>query len=183
MRFPTPADRPKLQHPDTAHGITVGEGSLVQVIGFIIEAHYSDVRSGDSVNCDIPGEPTNDIHIALGHTLDAPECTSITAEIIPHFRPHAWTGLAALHRPDVLTLRQQARLDRPVRLTGQLMFDASHQPCTSGVPAANAPARMSAWEVHPVYRIDVCGETSLEACAASAAAWTPLNQWFAVPSR
>jgi len=99
--IPTPADRPKLQHPDTTHGIGVGEGSLVQFVGFLIEAHYSDVLSGESVNCDLPGEPTNDIHVAIGPQLDAPECESITAEIIPHFRPHAWTMLASLNGPTV----------------------------------------------------------------------------------
>ena len=83
--IPTPADRPKLQHPDTTHGIAVGEGSLVQFVGFLIEAHYSNVQGGENVNCDIPGEPTNDIHIAIGPRLDAAECESITAEIIPHF--------------------------------------------------------------------------------------------------
>jgi len=104
----------------------VGEGSLVQFVGFIIEAHYSNVDSGESVNCNLPGEPTNDIHIAVGQALDAPECTSITAEIIPHFRPHVWTLLATLNGTDGPRLRQQAKLDRPLRFTGQLMFDASH---------------------------------------------------------
>src|SRR5438105_13617177 len=84
--IPTPADRPKLRHPDTTHGIAVGEGSLVLFVGFLIEAHYSDVQSGESVNCDLPGEPTNDIHVAIGPQLGAPECESITAEIIPHLR-------------------------------------------------------------------------------------------------
>jgi hypothetical protein len=176
--IPTPADRPKLQHPDTTHGIAIGEGSLVQFVGFLIEAHYSDVQSGESVNCDIPSEATNDIHVALGQALDAPECTSITAEIIPHFRPHAWTMLATLNGANVASLRQNAHLDRPLRLTGQLMFDASHAPCTNGQPASNAPARASSWEVHPVYRIDVCRETALDACVgAKDAVWTPLDQW------
>jgi hypothetical protein len=58
---------------------------------------FADVQSGESVNCNIPGEPTNDIHVAIGQALDAPECTSITAEIIPHFRPHAWTMLATFN--------------------------------------------------------------------------------------
>ena len=76
--IPTPADRPKLRHPDTTHGIAVGEGSLVQFVGFVIEAHYSNVQGGENVNCDIPGEPMNDMHIAIGPQLDAPECASIT---------------------------------------------------------------------------------------------------------
>jgi hypothetical protein len=125
----------------------VGEGSLVQFVGFIIEAHYSDVLSGESVNCDIVGEPTND---TIGQALDAAECTSITAEIIPHFRPHAWTMLAMLNGPNVAALRQDARLDRPLRFTGHLMFDATHMPCVNGQPASSAPARISSWEIHPV---------------------------------
>jgi hypothetical protein len=178
--IPTPADRPKLQHPDTTHGITVGEGSLVRFVGFVIEAHYSDVLSGESVNCDLPGEPTNDIHIAIGAQVDAPECESITAEIIPHFRPHVWTMLARLNGPTVATLRQRARLDRPMRFTGQLMFDASHLPCANGEPAPSAPARTSSWEVHPVYRVDVCQDVAMSACDASNdPAWTPLDQWLA----
>jgi len=183
--IPTPADRPKLRHPDTTHGIAVGEGSLVQFVGFVIEAHYSNVQGGENVNCDIPGEPTNDMHIAIGPQLDAPECASITAEIIPHFRPHAWTMLATLNGPNVVTLRQNARLDRPLRFTGQLMFDASHLPCSNGQPASEAPARTSSWEVRPVYRIDVCnGGTDVASCPASSeGVWTPLDRWLTPPSQ
>ena len=179
--IPTPADRPKLQHPDRTHGIAVGEGSLVQFVGFVLEAHYSDVLSGEDVNCNLPGDPTNDIHVAIGPRLDAPECASITAEVIPHFRPHAWTVLATLNGPTVATLRQNARLDRPLRFTGQLMFDASHLPCSNGQPASEAPARTSSWEVHPVYRIDVCSAgTDTGACpSTSESAWTPLDRWVA----
>ena len=179
--IPTPAERPRLQHPDTTHGIAVGEGSLVQFVGFLLEAHYSDVLSGEDVNCNLPGDPTNDIHIAIGPRLDAPECASITAEVIPHFRPHAWTMLATLNGPTVATLRQNARLDRPLRFTGQLMFDASHLPCSNGQPASEAPARTSSWEVHPVYRIDVCSVgADTGACpSTSESAWTPLDRWVA----
>src|SRR5437762_2576123 len=74
--IPAPGDRAKLQHPDAAHGIAVGEGALVRLVGFVIEAHYSDVLGGESVNCDISGEPTNDIHIAIGQALSGPECES-----------------------------------------------------------------------------------------------------------
>src|SRR6266850_5768374 len=90
-----------------------------------------------------------------------PSARRSPAEIIPHFRPHAWTMLATLNGPNVVTLRQNARLDRPLRFTGQLMFDASHLPCSNGQPASEAPARTSSWEVHPVYRIDVCTALTL----------------------
>lgn len=137
--------------------------------------------SGEEVNTNLPGEPTNDIHIAIGPQLDANECTSITAEIIPHFRPHAWTMLATLNGADVATLRRDARLERPMRFTGQLMFDASHLPCANGHPAASAPARTSSWEVHPVYRLDVCRDVTLGSCAVGdGGAWIPLDQFSAV---
>ena len=58
----------------------------MQLVGFIIEAHYSDVLSGEGVNCDIPGEPTNDIHTAIGQTLDAPEMHVDHRGDIPHYR-------------------------------------------------------------------------------------------------
>jgi hypothetical protein len=94
-------------------------------------------------------------------------CESIAAEIIPHFRPDRWTPLAALNGTNAQTMIQEARLDRPVRFTGQLMFDASHAPCTNGTPPSNAPARSSSWEVHPVYAIDVCKSADVAACSAS----------------
>jgi hypothetical protein len=58
--------------------------------------------------------------------------------------------------------------------------DASHLPWANGQPASSAPARVSSWEVHPVYRIDVCAETSLDQCAAANdIVWTPLDRWSA----
>jgi hypothetical protein len=39
----------------TSEGETIGEGSLVQFAGFIIDAHFSNVSNGESVNCKRPG--------------------------------------------------------------------------------------------------------------------------------
>jgi len=107
---------------------------------------------GENVNCNFPGERTNDIHAAIGQALTAAECQSITAEIIPHCRPHTWEMLATLNGAAGPRLRQQARLDRPLRFTGQLMFDASHTPCAPGQADTHAspPLRISSWEIHPV---------------------------------
>jgi len=176
--IPSPADRPKLQHPDTMHGIAIGEGSLVEFVGFIIEGHYSDTSSGEDVNCKFSGDPPNDIHVAIGQALTEPECESITAEIIPHFRPHAWTILGTLHDASGPRLRQQARLDRPLRFKGQLMFDASHKPC-SGEAHPAPPLRSSSWEIHPVYGIDVCtaGETLAE-CPVDGLVWKALDEFM-----
>lgn len=45
-------------------------------------------------------------------------------------------------------------LGRPLRFTGQLLFDASHSPCTSGHRAN--PPRRALFAIHPVYGVDVC---------------------------
>jgi hypothetical protein len=74
----------------------------------------------------------------------------VIAEMSPHFRPIDWdTGVLNA-------------LKRPVRLTGQLFFDGSHSPCRPGKPAN--PPRASVWEIHPIYAVDVCKNTSLSAC-------------------
>ena len=181
--IPTPDERPKLRHPDVTHGIAVGEGSLVGFVGFVLDGHYSNVLDGEEVNCSIAGEATNDIHIAIAEAPAATACESVTAEIIPHYRPDPWLALATLNGPNAAAVLRNLRLDRPLRFTGQLMFDASHMPCTNGVPAREAPARVSSWEIHPVYQIDVCNAgTSLSECAAGASVWTPLDQWLKQPT-
>jgi hypothetical protein len=140
--YEPPADRKVLQAVHTAGGKSIGEGSVVRVVGMVDRARYSDVESGESVNCNVPSDPDNDVHIPLVAKAGADECTSVTAEISPHFRPAAWTP-ANLNR-----------LNRPVRITGQLFFDASHKPCTKDKP--ENPKRQSTWEVHPVYAVEVC---------------------------
>jgi hypothetical protein len=129
----------------------VGEGSLVRLAAFVINARYSNLSNGESVNCKKPGAENNDIHIVLGQNAipsgqnptEAEECASITAEISPHFRPDAWT-------PENLNSRKPYLF----RFTGQLFFDASHRACSgsSGI----RPRRSSIWEIHPVYAVDIC---------------------------
>jgi hypothetical protein len=68
------------------------------------------------------------------------------------------------------------RLGRPVRLTGQLFFDGSHGPCRPGRPAS--PKRASVWEVHPIYRVDVCRNTTVSGCPVhDESKWIPLNEF------
>jgi hypothetical protein len=45
-------------------------------------------------------------------------CESLNAEISPHFRPETWLDIVGLNIAP----------KRPLRITGQLFFDASHQP-------------------------------------------------------
>ncbi|MGB7922020.1 MAG: hypothetical protein WCF57_02115 [Pyrinomonadaceae bacterium] len=95
-------------------------------------------------------------------------CDSITAEISPHFWPDSWSDL------------DDYWIYNPVRLTGQLFFDASHKPCKPGQPAR--PARLSNWEIHPVYAIDVCKNSTLGGCPADDdSKWTPFHVWVTIP--
>lgn len=100
---------------------------------------------------------------------NTPECNSVTVEISPHFRPERWDGHTLL-----------SANDHPLRFTGQLMYDAAHRPCSGSPPTRGyqLPSRVSNWEIHPVYQIDVCTKKSLNSCKAdNNLVWKPLDQW------
>ena len=145
----------------------MGEGKYVSYIAFVKGAHYSDVNAGEAVNCNIPGNDTNDIHIVLVQNPGDDECTSTTAEMSPHFRPAAWT-------PDNI---MKASAGHPIRVKGHLFYDGSHSPCTA--TSRPNPKRASLWEVHPVYSFEVCSQQTIAECQASNAEWTPLEKVFA----
>jgi hypothetical protein len=144
----------------------LGEGKYVSYIAFIEEAHYSDVSSGEAVNCNIPGSTTNDIHIVLVKKADDDPCNSTTAEMIPHFRPEAWTP------QNLMAVKLH-----PVRVQGHLFYDGSHTPCSAS--SRPNPQRASLWEIHPVYSLDVCRMVDLDQCRASTNTgdWVPLEQF------
>jgi len=154
-----PTDRSVLANFFNDRGVVIGEGTVVRYAARVIEAHFSNVTSGEGVNCGEKQEENNDIHIALGKNEDDDECTSVTAEISPHFRPEVWTSIAGF-----------AFEGRPIRLTGQLFFDGSHVPCRPGKDVR--PKRASTWEIHPLYAVDVCRSKQLSRCrAGNASAW------------
>jgi hypothetical protein len=161
----------------------LGEGTLVTMKAFIIEAHFSDVGTGESVNCGFLTEDENDIHIALGLSANTEECASVTAEISPHFRPTSWRAIGTFQHFDNTTKKDivnKAVADRlqaqALRFTGQLFFDASHTPCPCGSPTCH-PLRSSDWEIHPVYSIEVC--KSGTACDVSKDTdWVAFDKWW-----
>lgn len=152
--------------PDRSILTGMGEGRYVSYIAFVKDAHYSDVSKGEAVNCNIPGDSTNDIHIILLKDPADDECESTTAEMSPHYRPLSWT-------PDNV----KSAGKHPVRVQGQLFYDGSHSPCTA--TSSPNPQRKSLWEIHPVYAFDVCKMTDLTQCQSSTnpADWVPLDQW------
>lgn len=162
-----PEDRSILQGIyTTSDGASIGEGTVVRFAAYVLDAHYSNVGKGESVNCKERGEENNDVHIALARSPDEEDlCQSVTAEISPHYRPLSW---------DPVNLSQLEH--HPVRVTGQLFFDGSHKPCVNG---RGSPRRVSVWEIHPIYAIDVCRNRSLESCNANDdSKWVPLEQWL-----
>jgi len=173
-----PDDRTPLQNilqiPTQAR---VGEGSVVRLAAFVMNAHYSNVSKGETVNCKLTGIENNDIHIVLGQNVDgknpvspgqkptpAQECESVTAEISPHFRPDVWT-------PDNLN-SNNAHL---FRFTGQLFFDAAHRPCVGG--KGPGPKRRAIWEVHPTYAVDICIDPGNNCTADNDENWVALSDF------
>ena len=168
-RAPQPADRAELQGLSTVdvngNSVMLGEGKLVTLEAFVLDAKHDDTYvlgsgpegfKGEGVNCNNSLFEWNDIHIALGETAAAEECSSVTAEIIPHFRPAVWErfdsdACTSPHFTNPLPVKGLR-----VRITGQLFFDGSHTPGACGVPAGpHSFPRRSVWEIHPVYAIEV----------------------------
>jgi hypothetical protein len=168
-----PPDR-KVLHDlhTTGGGAKVGEGTKVRFVTFVLKAHYSDTRTGEAVNCGLPGNEPNDIHIPTVQATTgtaADECQSVTAEMSPHGRPDGWTPKAL------------QGLGAPVRITGQLFFDGSHKPCTPDT--VRNPKRVSSWEIHPVYAVDVCSASTLAECPIEDdSKWHPLAAATAAPA-
>ena len=137
-----PRDRSVLHNIPTKAG-HLGEGSPVRLVAFVMDAHYANLGTGESVNCKQPDKESNDIHIVLAdNASEQDECNSVTAEMSPHFRPDVW---------DPTNLNQKNT--HLYRFTGQLFFDGSHRPCSGG---KGSPKRSSLWEIHPVYLLDIC---------------------------
>jgi hypothetical protein len=165
--FRQSADRSGLAKVATVGGAQIGEGTYVQYAGVLLHAQYSNKSKGEAVNCNIPGEDTNDIHIQLVKTVgDDDACDSVTAQMSPHFRPETWT-------PDKLNSLK----DHMIRLSGPLFFDSSHAPCRDG--KRPNPQRISVWEIHPVYAVDVCRQaiTAGKGEAPTCKDWVPLEEW------
>jgi hypothetical protein len=165
-----PEDRDDLKNIATnADGVPIGEGSYVVFVGFMLEAHPA---GKESVSCQKGTVGYADIHIALVGTDTNNVCRSITAEIIPHYRPASWPRIYYADHYDEI-------LEHPLRLKGQLFFDGSHRPCGDPQKGPRDPKRRSSWEIHPVYSIDVCSNTSIGGCKVNdESVWTPFDEWI-----
>jgi hypothetical protein len=173
----------------TSEHATIGEGSVVTFAAWLMKFKWA---SGETCNCGSvyhDAHEGNDIHLVLVPSSPSVpccteskqnsagcktaaqrvlECKSVTAEISPHFRPDQWADEAIICKAAGL---------HPLRFKGQLMYDAGHRPCPRP-PHSTDPARVSSFEIHPVYAIDVCQNNRLKDCKAdNDSVWTPLDQW------
>jgi hypothetical protein len=168
-----PADRQPLTE--------LGEGKIVRMKANLLEAHYADLGGGESVNCNGPNEVDNDIHIAFGAKANTKECSSVSGEISPHFRPDSWAQIGNFEtynsktRKYTVNPKLASRLQaHPYRITGQLFFDSSHAPCPCGTTCN--PIRASVWEIHPIYKIEVCRTKSCDVNSDSD--WVAFDTWW-----
>ena len=169
-----PADRAPLDK--------LGEGKLVRMKAFLIEAHHADLGGGESVNCNGGTELMNDIHMAMSAKPDAEECNSVSAEISPHYRPASWNEIGHFETFNSTTKKytpnpaMAARLQsHPYRITGQLFFDASHEVCPCGTSCS--PTRASLWEIHPIYNIEVC-KAGASCDESKDVDWIAFDDWW-----
>lgn len=160
-----PQDRTVLRRLIKIGGRDIGEGSLVRYSGYVNHPRNSNVSKGETVNCNKSGAANNDIHIDVLKDPEDHVCSSVTVEIIPHYRPKMY---------NVNYIKEIQ--DKPFRFTGQLFFDGAHKPCKTPKGPAGHPSRISVWEIHPVYAIEVCKFRDIKKCrTGDDSAWLPLQ--------
>jgi uncharacterized protein YgiM (DUF1202 family) len=139
-------------------GSAIAEGRRVRLVGYVaaVKTNLSD----EGVNCHYTDDATTDIHINVSQS-STDECKGIVAELIPHLRPIAMT------HDNV----NQALSGKVVRVTGQLFNDAEHH---AACHKSGQPSRLSVWEIHPIYLLDICSSTKLSKCPVDDdSVWTP----------
>lgn len=166
--FGNPRNHPMTSQPGPATERSalkaLGEGTRVVLTGFVKIARQ---EGAESVNCGtaVPNQAAyHDIHISIVDQAGGAECGGVVAEMIPHHRPTAWT---------FQLVNKVAASNLLVRVTGDMMFDSSHSPCQNGSSIPGDPSRASLWEVHPIYKFEVC----TEADCSSGQGWVPLELW------
>ncbi|MBZ5537548.1 MAG: hypothetical protein LAO31_16445 [Acidobacteriia bacterium] len=172
INFGNPRDHPLSRTPgptkDRTPLRTLGEGTLRSLQGFVFAVRQ---EKKETVNCgtNVPNNDLfHDIHISIvadEASTHGDECTTVVVEMSPHHRPDSWTAA---------NLQRVATKHKLVRVTGQLFFDSSHTPCQDDKEIPGDPRRVSLWELHPIYKFDVCNAAS----CTTETEWIPLDQWL-----
>jgi hypothetical protein len=155
-----------------AAGNKFSEGDYVELIGFIAAQKLAPhPNTGESVNCKLKDEPSNDYHINITPAKNSDETQGVVVEMIPqdpHRRSKDWNL-------DKLAFIQEKQLQ--VRVRGRLFFDSEHSPNTKKTGGGGNPRRFSLWEIHPISSFFVCQSGS---CTAGSG-WKALEDWTPAP--
>ncbi|MBI3555841.1 MAG: hypothetical protein HY074_06235 [Deltaproteobacteria bacterium] len=120
---------------------SLGEGKVVSLSGYVTNVGYGNSDTGETAHCNLAGNENNVVQLKIAEKSEADRDSheAALAEISPHFRPAGWEAGA-------LKSLQSKKL--PMRVTGQLFFDASQ----------------TLWKIRPVYAIEVCPEKDVSLC-------------------
>ncbi len=143
------------------------EGDFVELSGFIASKKLPPhPNTGESVNCKLKDEPSNDYHINITPAKNGNETEGVVVEMIPqnpHRKNKGW---------DLTKLKTIQEKQLQVKIQGRLFFDSEHKPNTTGNAGGN-PRRFSIWEIHPLAAFFVCPSGS---CSKNTG-WKALEDW------
>lgn len=148
---------------------TVGESTLVKIVGFIPAGDGLKSGAIETVNCRLTEAVHRDIHIPLVQTKTKTEFQGIVIEMIPQGRPVNW---------DLSSLRKARNEGRKVMVIGGLFYDNDH--LVNKDPnhlLAGHSRRFTIWEVHPVTQFFVCTRANNACSASNVSQWVKLEEF------
>jgi hypothetical protein len=168
------------QGDDRGELAALGEGQNITVVAYLLAVKLE--LGGESCNCGLQTKAETDNHLVLvsGTTVQkfplsgssssisqvfaSRQLESETAEFTPRVRLSHPNFTHEKLQPLVDATPQKALL---VRVTGPLLFDSEHF-------IKNHLPRINNWEIHPVFKLEIC--TSGSDCkSASDAGWKSLD--------
>jgi hypothetical protein len=148
------------------------EGDFVELVGFIASTKKAPhPNTGESVNCKLTDEPSNDYHINITPAKNKDETEGVVVEMIPqnaHRKNKDW---------NLDKLKQIQAQQFPVKIQGRLFFDNEHSPNTKKTSTGGNPRRFSLWEIHPLSSFFVCPSGT----CTKTAGWKALEDWSPSP--
>lgn len=115
--------------------------SFVKITGYLVEVKPGGV---ESCNCKSKDKDTNDIHIYIGQTPNAPKTSCVIVEITPRFK---WINKGF----DVKQF-----VGKKVNVYGYLFYDEEHfMNAVNTCGKCTNNWRATVWEVHPVVKIEL----------------------------
>lgn len=167
------------------------EKQLVSLTGYLVLAYAGPPESTNCGNVDFHDWHLEVLAAPADHAPEVGDSTPIICEITPRtqnaiYRDHIrLQALAAFIRAPDLSYEPAQRPARKIRLTGYLLWDDDHNGAADvgatirwiGANKYHHPWRSTAWEIHPVVRIE-----TLDAPAAEQAGNSPTPSPSTVPA-